>query len=59
MDRPAMLRTIVERIDYMSKEQILFVNEAKRVLGQNMSFNGKIFNALFRITHYKTIYSVE
>lgn len=59
MDRPAMLRTIVERIDHMSKEQILFINEAKRVLDQNMSFNGKILNALFRITHYKTIYSVE
>lgn len=57
MDRPAMLRTVVERVVHIPEEQRMFIKEANQVLTRASSISGRIINTFFRLSHYKDIYS--
>lgn len=58
-DRPAMIRTIAERVIDLNKEQCDFIQEANEIFSRASSFGGRILNTFFRIRHFKTIYNCK
>ena len=57
-DRIAMIRTIRERVNNLTNSQMNTLDQLDRIIKRNNSFLGRIVNALFRIRHFKTIYSI-
>ena len=57
-DRKAMIRTIRKRVDNLTNTQVNTLDLLDRILKRNKSFIGRIQNALFRISHFRIIYSI-
>lgn len=57
VDRIAMIRTIRERVDNLSKEHLNLINSCEKVLLRNRSLVGRLLNFVFRIRHFRTIYT--
>ena len=58
-DRPAMIRTIQERIHNLSDNQKTFLDEANHIMNRASSLWGRLLNCMFRISNYKMIYNCK
>ena len=57
-DRVAMISSIKERIDNPTEKQLQVLNRCEQIIDRNKTLLGRINNALFRILHFKTIYTI-
>ena len=58
-DRPAMVRTVQERVHNLSEDQESFLDDANRILNRASSLWGRLLNTMFRISNYKMIYNCK
>ena len=59
LDRPAMVKTIQERVHSLSEDQKSFLDNANRIMNRASSLWGRLLNTMFRISNYKMIYNCK
>ena len=57
-DRAAMISSIKDRIDNPTEKQLQVLNRCELIVNRNKTLLGRVSNALFRILHFKTIYTI-
>lgn len=57
-DRKAMIKTIRARVNNLTNTQLTTLDLLDKIIKRNQSLFGRAINALFRIRHFKTIYSI-
>ena len=57
-DREEMIRAILESGIHLDETQLRTLKTCERIINRNKSFAGRSINALFRLKHFNTIYTV-